>query len=955
MQPDAINAFTFERRLGSGSFATVWLAHDRDLDAKVAIKVLAENWSAHEEVRRRFLQEARFLWRLNHERVVGVHATGTTSDGRPYFVMDYADRGSLEDKIRQRRRDGAPFSVAEAIALGRELAECLAVIHDVDIIHRDIKPSNILFRSTPRPDVAEPTEIDWDPAERMLLADFGIARLIASASAFTVTAGTSQYMAPEQADPGSAGQADQRADLYSATVILFELLAQQVPFPYDSYSEVLRAKLTRPPLPLRSLRADVPAELEGFIARGLNPDPAQRYASAREWGQALYEIGLRLGIADSGTQLRAQPSGEPQLTVAWSAGGLDAADAGAAPPPPPLDPSMLGDVPGTPPPVAHAGTGFQMGTQNGPVAPPPATYHPATHAQAARAGKRLRLALVAVLLAALTLGAAGAGRWAGSRGPGQNGGEDPQATAVSDNGKLDPATATATASPTVTPTATSTATPTPTGPQVMTTAEVLEHLEPSTVMIVATVGDADGDASYWSGTGFIYDASGLVMTAAHVIEGAAAIEVYYSGNPEPVSASILGRSTCDDLAVLEIDGVNLPAATLGDAGDLRAGDDVYAIGYPRAEQAGEQVTITRGIVGRLGVDADIWDDAIQIDAALNPGNSGGPLVDAYGRVVGINVGRSNPDYAIGMNYAVSIETALGIVAELESGQDVTWLGAELVENSDEMAAEYGLPSGDGMVVVSVTPGGPAEEAGLQVGDVILSMEGLRVTSMAEVCDVVRTHAPRGFPHVTLAEADQGDGGDGGDGEGDSDDQSGASTLVEDTFDDGTASNWAVGTWDDYAMYVQSGQLTVEMYGTENAIVDYPAHVMQLADGAIGAEVLLEGDGMAGLIARYTLTDEGVSSMYLGLIDSTGQFALYKKVNGEWIALVDFQSHGAVRIGAPNVLVLGVVGGDLIFTINGETVAEVTDGSLGSGAWGIYVGADVSGFKAHFNVIVIDAY
>ena len=103
-----IGRFEIERRLGSGSFATVWLARDEDLEAWVAIKVLADNWSHNEDARRRFLEEARALRQLDNDRIVRVYEVGRLDDDRPYMVMEYADRGTLEDRLRLRRNLGRP-------------------------------------------------------------------------------------------------------------------------------------------------------------------------------------------------------------------------------------------------------------------------------------------------------------------------------------------------------------------------------------------------------------------------------------------------------------------------------------------------------------------------------------------------------------------------------------------------------------------------------------------------------------------------------------------------------------------------------------------------------------------------------------------------------------------------------------------------------------------------------
>jgi tRNA A-37 threonylcarbamoyl transferase component Bud32 len=188
--PQQIGAYRIERLLGAGSFATVWLGHDPALGARVAIKVLAENWSHDLRVRERFQQEARLLWQLADERVVRVHALGELPDGRPYAVMDFAEGGSLRDRLAQGELVGA-----EALQVLREIAAGVAVLHRHRIVHRDLTPGNILFRGG-----------------RVVIADLGLAKALAAASGLTARAGTPGYMAPEQDDPLAV--VDTTADVY---------------------------------------------------------------------------------------------------------------------------------------------------------------------------------------------------------------------------------------------------------------------------------------------------------------------------------------------------------------------------------------------------------------------------------------------------------------------------------------------------------------------------------------------------------------------------------------------------------------------------------------------------------------------------------------------------------------------------------------------------------------------
>ena len=255
--PSAVGRYRIDRVLGSGAFASVWLAHDEVLDAPVAVKVLNGGLIDDLDVRNRFLEEARILRRADSERLVRVHDIGELSDGRPYFVMSYADLGTLADRMRQRR-----MSVAEALSVAAEVARGVEVINRLGIIHRDLKPSNVLFQST------------TDGGERLLIADLGLAKALAHASgAFTLPVGTPGYMSPEQARFG--GGLDVRADVYGLGALTYHLVTGHAP----STAPVV--------VPPSAVRPELSPAIDAVVMRALETDRERRWPSAEAFAAAL--------------------------------------------------------------------------------------------------------------------------------------------------------------------------------------------------------------------------------------------------------------------------------------------------------------------------------------------------------------------------------------------------------------------------------------------------------------------------------------------------------------------------------------------------------------------------------------------------------------------------------------------------------------------------------------------
>ncbi len=256
------------------------------------------------------------------------------------------------------------------------------------------------------------------------------------------------------------------------------------------------------------------------------------------------------------------------------------------------------------------------------------------------------------------------------------------------------------------------------------------------------------------GTGFIIRSDGIVVTNFHVVERAQKITVITpSPNSKRYSARFIGGDQNADLAVLKIDATGLPTVPLGDSGRLQLGQQVVALGYALALPGGP--TVTTGIVSALGRSIQAQDPncqtcqnlqrtytgVIQTDAAINPGNSGGPLVNLAGQVVGINTAGANQAENIG--FAIAIDGAKSTIdkAVRNPSAPVAYLGVVTEDVSPSLAFQFNLPVQSGAVVMATSPGGPAQAAGIRLGDVILRLDGRPVTSSTQLGDLIHAHSP----------------------------------------------------------------------------------------------------------------------------------------------------------------------------------------------------------------------
>jgi serine/threonine protein kinase len=308
--PDRIGKYLVEKALGAGSFATVWLAFDELLETRVAIKVLADNWARSPDIRQRFIGEARILRRIDHDRIVRVHDVDELPDGRPYFVMAWADGGSLFDRIVALRESKQLMPVAEALSLTIEVCDALSVVHDYGVVHRDVKPSNVLFRAVrnhERSAAAREGRLIGEQA--VMLGDFGLAKDVAAASGFTLAAGTPAYMAPEQAR--ASDNIDRRVDVFAVSAVLFELLTGAPAFASGTLSGVRRREGDTEIPRLQDRREGLDPELQAIIEAGMAVDRDRRTGSATKLADQLRAVLTRLMEPQHkqlGTVVTAEPS-----------------------------------------------------------------------------------------------------------------------------------------------------------------------------------------------------------------------------------------------------------------------------------------------------------------------------------------------------------------------------------------------------------------------------------------------------------------------------------------------------------------------------------------------------------------------------------------------------------------------------------------------------------------------
>ncbi len=258
--------YELEELVGTGGMSSVFRAHDRQLDRRVAIKILHEHYAQDPEYLERFRREARAVARLSHPNIVTVIDRGDDG-GRQYIVFEYVDGENLKELVVRSGR----LPVRQALELALAIADGLSFAHQHGLVHRDVKPQNILLNSE----------------GEVKVTDFGIARSLHVDHGVTQTGtvlGTGEYLSPEQA---SGKQVSPATDVYSLGVVLWELLAGDVPFTGDNFVAVALRHVNEPPPHLRQRRTDVSPRLDAAVQRALAKDPASRFPSMAAFAKEL--------------------------------------------------------------------------------------------------------------------------------------------------------------------------------------------------------------------------------------------------------------------------------------------------------------------------------------------------------------------------------------------------------------------------------------------------------------------------------------------------------------------------------------------------------------------------------------------------------------------------------------------------------------------------------------------
>jgi serine/threonine-protein kinase len=725
---DVVGGFRLESQLGEGGMGIVWLAEEQNGQGRrAALKVLPEDLAHNAEIRERFLRESKYAERVKHPNIAEVYAAGE-QDGNLWLAMRYLEGTDLSSILRR----GGPLQPRQALAITGQVAAALDEAHRAGLLHRDIKPANVMLASA-------------DGTERAYVIDFGLGKApqtdehgLTKPGQFV---GTIDYTAPEQITQQQ--ELDGKVDQYSLASLFYEMLTGEVPFPKKRDVEVIMAHVGEPPPKPSEKRKGLPPAIDDVIARGMAKDPADRYESCTALFEAASEALHELAEGDLENAGEA-PAGHDTVYLLFDSG------------------DEKGRV------VQVTGDDFVIGRDD-------TADLQILDTRASRRHASLKV---------LPGGNAELRDLDSSNGTLLNGAPVKSAV-LSGNEKLrigdtelsffpvDPIRAKTTVGLTEKPRLSAIiAKRSQSAIQRLRIEKKLRNLTilAGTALLgiivlgillatgvvggggganVAAVVDADGPATVFvktnqneTGSGWVLDGGqGLVVTNGHVVNGGQSFQVGVDGKLR--QATVVGNAPCDDLAVLKVtpsDGMK--TMPLDSQSNVKEGDDVVALGYPQSASADAKLTATAGVVSVAKTqynepvpDIPLYANVIQIDAALNPGNSGGPLIKSSSKkLIGVNSAvrtENQQGRAIqGQNYAIGVDRVKPVVNYLRTGKSLGWVGFNLSYPSAEDLGS--LPPG--VKTTSGVAGTPAASAVNGKTLLIIGLNGKRIAnSLSSYC------------------------------------------------------------------------------------------------------------------------------------------------------------------------------------------------------------------------------
>lgn len=292
-------------------------------------------------------------------------------------------------------------------------------------------------------------------------------------------------------------------------------------------------------------------------------------------------------------------------------------------------------------------------------------------------------------------------------------------------------------------------------------ADMIEDVLPTVVNVRVTAFEFDPlgepEEQRGQGSGVVIDEAGIILTNNHVVAGSTEVNVVFNDDHGTLEGTVIGTAPEKDLAVIQVEADDLDAIDIGRSSSLRLGDEVVAIGFP----LGLGVNVTKGIISAIDrnvrvsglIEQEQLEGLLQTDAAINPGNSGGALVDLAGNLVGINTAAASAGSAENIGFAIAMDGALPIVEEIlsEPADERAWLGVQIASVSNEgEASQLGLDPGvRGALITGIYPDSPAEDGGLQQGDVITAIDDAEIDSAEDLTGTLTDLDPGSTVTVTV--------------------------------------------------------------------------------------------------------------------------------------------------------------------------------------------------------------